>query len=143
MKRLIVVAVFLLSACATAPTASTNPVADPAVPAARTLQEVTHTDLQAAAARATKNGYPARAQVWMALDTLLIAQENQIKACTDAIKNALPQPGGIPQVAGIFDGIEAAAEAVGNFQGIPAIVKLNCEPLPIPKLPGLPLIPKL
>lgn len=141
MKRLAVLFTALLTACATA---QTPPAAGTATAATKpTLAEVTHADLQAAAARATKNGYPARAGVWQALDTLLAAQENQAKACLAAIKAALPQPGGVPQVAGVFDGIEAAAEAVGNFQGIPAVVKLNCEPLPIPKLPALPGIPKL
>ena len=129
----------LLTACATAQA----PVTGAAPASTPTLQQVTHTDLLAAAARATKANYPARAQMWMAIDTLLTAQETQAAACLAAIKAALPTPGSLPQVAGAFDGIEAAAEAVGNFQGIPAVVKLNCEPLPIPTLPALPAIPKL
>lgn len=141
MKRLAVLAFALLTACATAQTPPTAGTASAST--AQTLEQVTHADLQAAAARATKNGYPARAAVWTALDGLLAAQEAQAKACLAAIKAALPQPGSAPQVAGVFDGIEAAAEAVGNFQGIPANVKLLCEPLPIPKLPPLPAIPKL
>ena len=140
MKRLLaLLCLTLLAACATQP-AATAPVAPGAKP---DLAQVTHADLQAAAARATKNGYPARAQMWTAIDTLLTAQENQAQACLAAIKAALPTPGSLPQVVGAFDGIEAAAEAVGNFQGIPASVKITCEPLPIPSLPSLPGIPKL
>lgn len=135
MKRLAIAAFIALTGCATAQTAA------PVMPAP-SFKDVTHADLIAAAARATKNGYPARAQMWTAIDALLSAQEGQIKACADAIKAALPVPSA-PQVAGVFDGIEAAAEAVGNFSGVPAAVKLNCAPLPIPSLPSLPLVPKL
>ena len=140
MKRLLaLLALSMLTACATAqaPSSTSAPAAKP------DLAAVTHADLTAAAARAMKNGYPARAQMWTAIDTLLTAQESQAKACLAAIKAALPQPGSAPQVAGAFDGIEAAAEAVGNFQGIPASVKITCEPLPIPTLPSLPGVPKL
>jgi len=139
MKTLLAVLVIFLAGCATQP-AATAPVAPGAKP---DLAQVTHADLLAAAARATKNGYPARASMWTAIDTLLTAQEGQAVACLAAIKAALPQPGSAPQVAGAFDGIEAAAEAVGSFSGIPASVKIVCEPLPIPSLPGLPAIPKL
>jgi len=139
MKTMLAILVIFLAGCATEP-AATAPVAPGAKP---DLAQVTHADLLAAAARATKNGYPARAQMWTAIDTLLTAQESQAQACLAAIKAALPTPGSLPAVAGAFDGIEAAAEAVGNFQGIPAVVKLNCEPLPIPPLPALPGIPKL
>jgi hypothetical protein len=129
----------LLAACATQP-AATAPVSPGAKP---DLAQVTHADLLAAAARATKNGYPARAQMWSAIDTLLTAQENQAQACLAAIKAALPAPGTSPQFAGAFDAIEAGAEFVGTSQGVPAVVKLNCLPLPIPTLPALPGIPKL
>ena len=133
MKRLAaLLCLTLLSACATTVDLTQTKLA-----------VATHADLLAAAARATKNGYPARAQMWTAIDTLLTAQESQAQACLAAIKAALPTPGSLPAVAGAFDGIEAAAEAVGNFQGFPAVVNLNCEPLPIPPLPALPGIPKL
>lgn len=141
MKKLclLLLSSLALTACATAQTPGS-----PSLPAAAppSIKQVTHTDLLAAAARATKNGYPARAQVWTAIDTLLTAQEAQIKACAAAIKAALPTPSA-PQVAGAFDALEAAAEAVGNFSGIPAAVKLNCLALPLPPMPVLPAIPKL
>ena len=108
------------------------------------LATVTHNDLQAAAKRAAANGYQPRADFWLAVDTLLTAQEKQATACAAAIEAALPKaPATGPQFAGAADALEAAAETVGNFSGIPANVKILCEPLPIPALPLLPGIPKL
>jgi len=103
------------------------------------LATVTHADLQAAAARADKNGFPARAAVWRSFDVQLTAWEQQANVCEAAIKAALPLGG--QQFAGAFDAIEAAAESVGT--GIPASVRVNCAPLPIPQMPTLPGIPKL
>jgi len=81
--------------------------------------------------------------MWTAIDTLLTAQENQAQACLAAIKASMTPLGSTPQFAGAFDAIEAGAEFVGTSQGVPAAVKLNCLPLPIPTLPSLPGIPKL
>lgn len=103
------------------------------------LKQLTHADLQAAAAYADKNGYPARAAMWTALEAQLTAAEAQVKACADAIRAALPT-GGLQAPAGAFTAIEMAAEAVG--QGVPASVRINCAPIPLPAhllpVPGLP-----
>lgn len=129
----VVLAVAVLAGCAAVPEASAQqPV--------RTLREVTHADLQAAAQRAEKNGYPARAAVWRSFDAQLTAWENQVAACKSAISAAIPQPGSA-EFAGVFDALEAGAEAVGA--GVPVAVRVNCEPLPIPQMPIFPGIPKL
>lgn len=96
------------------------------------IAKATHADLQAAAAYASANGYPARAAVWTAIDA-------QLKACNDAITAAEPaapasQPGG-----GIAYGFEVAAEAAGNVSGVPSSVKLNCAPLPLIVFPSFPV----
>ena len=132
MKRIIIVLFALfLTACATAGGGDATK---------SNLAVATHTDLLAAAKRATDNGWPARANVWLAFDTLLTAKENQATACLAAIKASMPKaPRGT--VAGPFEAIEIGAEAVGGFQGVPAAVKLNCTALPIPPLPTLPKLP--
>ena len=123
-----------MAGCATAPKIDFT---------ATKLATATHSDLLAASARATANGYPSRAAFWTAVDGLLTAQEAQANACEAAIAAAMPKASGVPSVAGPADALEAAAEAVGSFSGIPASVKIVCEPLPIPALPALPLLPKL
>ena len=107
------------------------------------LATATHADLRAASARATVNGYPSRAAFWNAVDGLLSAQEQQANACEAAIAASLPKSPASVTFAGPADALEAGAEAVGSFSGIPASVKIVCEPLPIPALPALPLLPKL
>ena len=106
------------------------------------LSVATHADLRAAAAYAQANGYPARAAVWMAEDAKLGAIETQITACQAAINAAMPKA---PATSGApvtpFLGVEMAAEAVGNFTGIPASVKITCAPFPIVTLPAMPKIP--
>jgi len=96
------------------------------------LAVVTHTDLQAAAAYANGNGYPARAAVYTAIDT-------QLTACENAITAAEPKFTAAPTVPGAFTAFEIAAEAAGNVTGIPATVKINCAALPIVTFPTLKL----
>ena len=134
-------AVALFAGCATNPT--TGQVTLKTVDFTATkLAVASHADLQAAAVRATKNGYPSRAAFWTAVDGLLTAQEQQANDCEAAIAAALPKQTGAATFAGPADALEAGAEAVGSFSGIPASVKITCEPLPIPSLPALPLVPK-
>jgi hypothetical protein len=99
-----------ISGCATAPNLAASKGA-----------QFAHADLQNAAAIATKNGYPARAAVWLAIDT-------QLMACENALSAAAPvAPSG---TIGLASGLEVAAEGVGT--GIPAAVQLNCAAIPIP-----------
>lgn len=106
------------------------------------LSVASHAGNKAAAAYATAHGHPERAAWWMAIDGLLTANEQQANACAAAIAAALPKhadaaPADMsPELA-----LEMAAEAVGNFSGIPASVKITCEPLPIPPMPLLPKLP--
>lgn len=96
-------------------------------------------DLAAAAALATANGYPARAGVYNAMAATGAAVKAQAAACKAAIDASLgnlPQTG---QAVGAFTAFEMAAEAVGA--GVPAAVKINCEPIPLISGPGL--LPKL
>lgn len=92
------------------------------------LAAATHKDLQAAAAYAQANGYPARAAVRLAIDA-------QLTACENAITAAIPRApvGGI---VGPIMAAEMAEEAAGS--GVPAAVRVNCAPLPLIRLPGLP-----
>ena len=115
-----IAALLLLGACATVNVAQTK------------IAVVTHTDLTAAAAYATKNGYPARAAVYTAIDT-------HLTACEAAITAAEPKQPMVDTVPGAFTAFEIAAEASGNLQGIPASVKLNCAPLPLITFPTLKL----
>jgi hypothetical protein len=134
-------AILAFGGCATNPT--TGQVTLKTVDFTATkLATASHADLQAAAKRATTNGYPSRAAFWTAVDGLLTAQEAQANACEAAIAAALPKTSASPAFAGPADALEAGAEAVGSFSGIPASVRITCEPLPIPSLPALPLIPK-
>lgn len=109
-----------LAACATVNVAQTK------------LAVVTHTDLQAAAAYASGNGYRARAAVYRAIDT-------QLTACEDAITAAEPKQSAPQSVPGAFTAFEIAAEAAGNVTGLPASVKINCAALPIVTFPTLKL----
>ena len=148
MKLLLAVLALALAGCAGVEVKTT----DPATGATTTtidltqgkLAVATHADLQAAAAYATAHGYPERAAVRMAQDTVLTAVEKQASACANAIQAALDQikPLGAP-AAGPITTLEMTEEAVGNFQGIPARVKILCAPAPLPPLPPLPGIPKL
>jgi hypothetical protein len=143
VKRLIaILALLVMAGCATNPTTGAPTIKTVDFTATK-LATATHSDLQAAATRATANGYPSRAAFWLAADTLLTAQEGQANACEAAIAAALPKTTGAVSFAGPADALEATAETVGAFSGIPANVKIVCEPLPIPSLPALPLIPKL
>ena len=124
--------VAILSACAstTAPSISSS-----------NLAHVTHADLQAAAGYATAHGYPEVAAVYMADDAKLTAINAQIDACLSAINASLPQQPAPTGSVGPILAFEMAREAVGNFSGIPAKVKILCEPLPVPALPVMPKLP--
>lgn len=122
----------LLAGCAAAP----------AIDVSQTkLAIATHDDLLAAAKYATDHGYPARAAVWLAEDAKLTAIESQISACANAIEAALPRAPSATTPPTPFLGLEMAAEAVGSFTGVPASVKINCEPFPIITLPVFPKLP--
>lgn len=111
MKRcLFVLVAFLLAGCATAPNIAGTPLA-----------RFAHADLQTAAAIATKNGFPARAAVWAAID-------GQLTACENALSAAAPVA--TAGTVGLAAGLELAAEGVGT--GVPAAVQLNCAAIPIP-----------
>jgi len=121
-------AVFL-SACASINIAQTG------------LAKATQADLAAAAAYAQANGYPAVAAVYSAQAAQLTAINGQIQACLDAIAASKPK---LPTASGNVGPIlafEMARETVGTFSGVPASVKLNCEPIPLIALPTLPKIP--
>ena len=137
MKKLILLASLALAACASDPSTG-----QPAVPdfTQTQLATITHDDLVAASNRAKANGFPARAQMWTALDGLLTAREQQANACAQAIAAMLPkQPDA--KFAGAADAAEAAAELVSTFSISPQ-VKANCTLIPIPTLPGLPALPR-
>ena len=121
MKYFIFSLILLLSACATTVDMSQTKIA-----------QVTHQDLEAAALYANNHGYPARAAVYVAIET-------QLTACEKAITAAEPVIGPSPNVPGVFTAFEIAAEAAGSLQGIPADVKLNCAPLPLVTFPTLKL----
>jgi len=106
------------------------------------LSVAAHSDLLAAAKYATDHGYPAVGAVYLSQDANLTAVEGQISACLQAIednKPKLPSAGSTP--VGPILAFEMAREAVGTFSGIPARVRVLCEPLPIPSLPLLPKLP--
>lgn len=140
MKHLLALFAILLAGCAG------TIVKDPATGAvtfnvsAGKLEVAAHADLLAAAAYATAHGYPARAAVWAAEDARLTAIETQISACANAIAASLPKPVSGPAPTP-FLAIEIGAEAVGQFSGLPASVKINCAPFPIVTLPILPKLP--
>lgn len=134
MKKLaIVAAVCMLSACAANQTTVDVTKSKLAV--------ATHADLQAAAKYASDHGYTARAAVWAVEDAKLSAVETQINVCANAIAANLPKPidGSVKLTP--FLASEMAAEVVGNFEAVPAVVKINCAPFPIVTLPVLPKLP--
>ncbi len=128
MIRLLLIAV-LLSGCASPPKPVEPQAPDqPGTRPAASLKELTHADLQAAAAYAEKNGYPARAAKWRALETLLTASEGLVAACKAAIASDLQKP--LETHPGPLTLLEVAAERVA--QGISPSVRANCEPIPLP-----------
>ncbi len=142
MKRFIAVVILtFVPACATVTTT------DPATGVTTTKVDVstsqlavaTHNDLLAAAKYASDHGYPERAAVRMAMDTLLTAAEAQVSACANAIRDALPKAPAVTGTVGPILAAEIAEEALGSFGGIPAKVKTLCAPIPVPALP----VPKL
>lgn len=134
MKPLAILIIALLAGCAShspstvgSVTQAGSGVQSPAPTTKPSLRELTHADLQGAAAYAAKNGYPARAAMWLAIEGQLTAAENQVAACKAAIAAVQKQTG---DIAGPLTLIEMGAEAVA--QGIPANVRANCEPIPLP-----------
>lgn len=124
------IAVFaLLSACASINVAQTP------------LAKATQADLAAAAAYAQANGYPAVAAVYNAQAAQLTAINGQIQACLDAIAASKPKLPTANGNVGPILAFEMARETVGTFSGVPAQVRLNCEPIPLIALPALPKIP--
>jgi len=117
MRLLVLLLVVLLAGCAGLPNLSATKGA-----------QFAHADMQAAAAYATKNGFPARAAMWTAIDA-------QVTACENAISAAAPA---VPTVTGAAMALEVGAEALST--GIPAAVSVNCAPIP---LVAMPVIPKL
>lgn len=116
MKKLVIVVMLLaLSACASIDLTTTK------------LAVATHNDIQAAAAYAEANGYPERAAVRRAIDA-------QLTACERAISAALPKA--VTGSPGPILLAEMAEEAAGT--GVPSAVRVNCAPLPLIRLPGLP-----
>jgi|SRR5580692_3352408 hypothetical protein len=114
-KFSIALCAILASGCATAPNIAGSKGA-----------QFAHADMQAAAAYATKNGFPARAAMWTAIDA-------QVTACENAISAAAPVA---PTITGAAMLLEVSAEAAGT--GIPAAVSVNCAPIPIVLMPALP-----
>ena len=116
MKRLLLLPLLLLTACAT------------------TIQQAetyAHNDLTTAASKATAANQGARAAVWTAIDARLTADENiakavaaQAKQCEQELKGMLPNAAGM----GPATLIETALETAGT--GTPAA----CKPIPIPPL---------
>lgn len=133
MKRALLIgaiACAMLSACAT--------TGQPVDISTTKLSVATHADLQAAAAYANAHGYAPVAAVYLADEGRLTAVEAQISACANAIAAALPAPPAQSGTVGPITAFEMAREAVGSLTGIPASVKIICEPLPIPLMPLLP-----
>lgn len=140
MKKILFLcsAVAILAGCATA--GGADPAALVDVSQSK-LAVATHNDLQAAAKYAEDHGFPARAAVWRAHDAHLAAVEAQISACANAIQASLPKAPAAGTPPTPFLAVEMGAEAVGQFSGVPAAVKINCAPFPIIALPGLPKLP--
>lgn len=137
MTRLwLLLAVCLVPACASVQAPSTSPaLSSPSQAQAPAkidlstlpLAQFAHADLQSAAAYAMANGHPERSAVWLAID-------GQVTACQKALSTLQPTlPTG---TVGAFTAFEMAAEAVGT--GIPAGVKLACEPVTLPSVFSLP-----
>src|SRR6478609_3232431 len=116
MKYLLILAVlvFFTSGCAS-------------TPEQMKLHDFAHADILNAAKIADANGFPARAGVWRSFDTLLTAAEAQVAACKAALAGLAPKQ---IEGDGVFTLIELGAEKVGG--GIPASVKITCEPIVIP-----------
>lgn len=105
------------------------------------LAKATQSDLAAAAAYAQANGYPAVAAVYTSQAAQLTAINGQIQACLDAIAASKPKLPTANGNVGPILAFEMARETVGTFSGVPASVRLNCEPIPLIALPTLPNIP--
>jgi hypothetical protein len=130
---LAVIAALALSACSimqpvvSQPTGPASPAAQKATAAGFDIGQLpiakfTHADLLGAAAYANGNGYPARANVYTAI-------EAQLTACEQAIGAAAPKAPA-PGSVGVFTAYEVAAEAVG--QGVPSNVRINCGAIVLP-----------
>ncbi len=118
MKILLLSMVLAVSGCALLPTGGFDPASLP-------LSKFTHADLQAAAAYANANGFPARAAVYTAIDI-------QLTACETAIASASPKPVPTGTTVGAFTLFEVAAEQAAT--GIPSAVKINCSAVTLPTL---------
>lgn len=144
MKRILaILAIAMLSACAGQIVVDPTTGAKTVDISAGKMEVATHNDLLAAARYAEDHGFPARAAVWRAHDAHLTAVEAQISACANAINADLKAKlgGAGAGAASPFLAVEMAAEAVGTATGPSPAVKLNCAPLPIVTLPGLPRLP--
>lgn len=119
MKILLAIICLIIPACGTSPAISNSGAAISDLP----LSKFTHADIKNAADYATTHGYPARAAVWLAIDT-------QLSACEQAIDKLMPQSPTAGTTIGLAMGFEIAAEGVGN--GIPSAVKLNCSAVQLP-----------
>src|ERR1039458_3392092 len=124
MKSIIaILAIAILTACATA-----GPPPVPVDVSTSKLAVATHNDLVAAAKRATDNGYPSRAALWMAEDAKLTAIEAQISACGNSIQADLNRTGTAGgNFAGPFDAEEALTETVGKFTGASSQTLILCK----------------
>jgi hypothetical protein len=118
MKTLLAVLVITLAGCATIDLTQTK------------LAVATHADLLGAAQVYTNAGLPDRAAVVTAIDA-------QLTACEQAISAAIPKAPTPIAGAGPLTLAAQASVAVGNFNGIPAAVKLHCEPIPLISFPKL------
>ena len=121
MKRLLaLLCLTLLSACATTVDLTQTKLA-----------VATHADLLGAAQVYTNANLPDRAAVVMAVDA-------QLTACEQAIGAAIPKAPAPVAGAGPLTLAAQASVAVGSFQGVPAAVRLHCEPIPIITFPVMP-----
>lgn len=121
MRCIILLLVVLLAGCTTA--AGIQPIGTVDI-ASKPLPKFTHADLLNAASIASKNGFQGRADFWTANDHMLTECENAISA-------AIPKLPAAGQTVGAATLIELGAEAVGTA-GIPANVKIKCEPIVLP-----------
>ena len=113
MKRLaLMMLMWLLTGCAT-----------PVDVAQTKVAIYTHKDFQQAAAYAAGNGYTARAAVLTAIDAQITACENAVTA---------NEPKALPTDIGPITAAEMLNEALGT--GVPASIKVNCAPIPVPAL---------
>lgn len=120
MRKFIpVVAVALLSACASIDIAKTQ------------IAVATHNDILGAAKVYTDAGYPAVAAVFTAWDV-------QLTACENAISSSLPKPPAPTTNAGPLTALASLDVAAGRRIRIPDTVRLNCK-VPVIILPVVPL----